>query len=88
MIVIVNQLPKPMESEKAAASKSKEEEVIMRRGGIGEGKAGKMLHRQQELARGRSAKLAKAALECLSDNGTFASGPDVGEQMFQLAANA
>ena len=87
-IVVVDQLAKSMESKEPAASEGKEEEVIMRRGRVGKGKARQMLNREAEFARGGSAKLAEAALQRLSDNRALASGPDVREQMFQLAANA
>jgi hypothetical protein len=77
-----------VEHKKTAASKCKEEEVIMRRGGVGKRKACQMLNGEWEFPGGGRAELAEAALECLSDDGPFASCPDVGEEMLQLAANA
>ena len=51
-IVVVDQLTKPMESKEPAASEGKEEEVIMRRGRVGQWKACQMLNREAEFVRG------------------------------------
>ena len=87
-VIVVDQLAQVVESKKTAAGEGEKEEIIMRRGGKCKGKVSEVVNREWELARGRCAKLAQAALECFSDNRMLARGADVGEEVLELIANA
>ena len=77
-----------VESEKTATGKSEEQEVVVRRRGVGKRKLSEVLNREGEFVGGGCAKLAEAALQSLNDNRAPAGEPNVREDMFELAANA